>query len=258
VGVCRVDRQVGESWSVVPLSLCLLLPLGREIDNVLYHIYHTASNGFTIIPHHPLNYKRDIVLRPIRILSYLTFFLLVFWYGEAIFEKKHRPTMGLRKRHAVAKPTNIRTLHCKWAFLCITVGLFRFRLTLFLEKGVHNGPQNFTHCVWYFACPSIGTHILRNSGLHSARSLRKKLWAITRDLVECLEPIGRRPLQLYLFNWFQRAFLLAGYFCSTRDSPTILQFLALLGSGVPPPVYRHKLKWCWRCSFYVIAKTHSI
>jgi hypothetical protein len=41
------------------------------------------------------------------------------------------------------------------------------------------------------------------------------------------------------------------------DSPNILQYLALLGSGVPPPVYRYK-SWCWGwCSFYVMANAHS-
>jgi hypothetical protein len=69
---------------------------------------------------------------------------------------------------------------------------------------------------------------------------------ITRDLVECLASIGRRPIRESVvtvsfklvrtrisIGWL---FLFINIILSVQcgDSPKILQFLALLGRGVPP------------------------
>jgi hypothetical protein len=83
--------------------------------------------------------------------------------------------------------------------------------------------------------------ILRKSGLLSACSLDTKPWDITHDLVECLAPIWRRPIRASvatvsfklvrtpISHWLVISI-------QRGESPKMIQFLTLPGSGVPPPV----------------------
>jgi hypothetical protein len=95
--------------------------------------------------------------------------------------------------------------------------------------------------------------ILRKSGLLSARSLRTKPWDITRDLMECLAPFGRRPIRVSA-NWLEHHFYWLVISVQREDAPTILPFLAFHDNGVPPPVYRYK-SWCW--GDYVMVNAHN-
>jgi hypothetical protein len=79
--------------------------------------------------------------------------------------------------------------------------------------------------LWNYPCLECG--ILRKSGFLSARSLRTKPGDITRDLVECLAPIGRRPIRA---SGATVSFKLVW----TRIS---IEWLFLFNAGIPPTSY---------------------
>jgi hypothetical protein len=67
---------------------------------------------------------------------------------------------------------------------------------------------------------------------------------IMRELVWCLAPIGRRPIRAFVatvsFKLVRTRISIGWLLLFNAVIPQKSEFLALLGSGVPPPVNRYK------------------
>jgi hypothetical protein len=111
-------------------------------------------------------------------------------------------------------------------------------------------------------CKYTVTTILRKSGLHSARSLRGTNPEILRAILWRVYNADRNApnqgvrVATLSFKLVRTRIAIGWLFLFNAGIPQkILQFLPLLGSGVPPPEYKanHDVGGC---SFYVMANAH--